>query len=62
LAGCHYDEEEISRHLGKKYRILARPNEWQQVCNLSNHEKTSRSCEGADFSSMNGECRQLVTS
>jgi hypothetical protein len=51
LAGCHYNEEEISRHLTKrKYRILAGPNEWQQVCNRSNPEETGRSCEGADFS------------
>ena len=34
----------------KKYRILASPNEWQQVCNRSNPEKSGRSCEGADFS------------
>jgi hypothetical protein len=34
----------------KKKRILAGPNEWQQVCNWLNPEKTSRSCEGADFS------------
>jgi hypothetical protein len=33
LAGCHYSEEEISQDL-KKERILAGPNEWQQVCNL----------------------------
>jgi hypothetical protein len=37
LAGWHYNEEEISRHLKKekkkKKRILAGPNEWQQVCN-----------------------------
>jgi hypothetical protein len=39
LASCHYNEEEISRHLKKKYRILAGPNEWQQVCNRSNTEK-----------------------
>jgi hypothetical protein len=50
LAGCHYNEEEISRHLKKKYRIWAGPNEWQQVCNRSNPEETGRSCEGADFS------------
>jgi hypothetical protein len=50
LAGCHYNEEEISRHLKKEYRILAGPNEWQQVCNQSSPEKTGRSCEGADFS------------
>jgi hypothetical protein len=39
LTGCHYNEEEISQHLKKKYRILAGPNEWQQVCNRSNPEK-----------------------
>jgi hypothetical protein len=33
-----------------KCRILAGPNEWQQVCNRSNPGKTGRSCEGADFS------------
>jgi hypothetical protein len=50
LAGCHYNEEEISQHLKKEYRILAGPNSWQQVCNRSNPEKAGRSCEGADFS------------
>ena len=50
LAGCHHNEEEISRHLKNIYRILGGPNEWQQVCNRSNPEKTSRSCEGADLS------------
>jgi hypothetical protein len=34
----------------KIYRILPGPNEWQQVCNRSNPEKTGRSCEGVDFS------------
>jgi hypothetical protein len=45
LAGCHYNEEEISRHLKKKYR-----NQFEniQVCNQSNRGKTGRSCEGAD--------------
>ena len=34
LAGCHSSEEEISWHFNKKIcRILAGPNEWQQVCN-----------------------------
>ena len=32
------------------YRIMAGQNQWQQVCNWSNHEKTGRNCEGADFS------------
>jgi hypothetical protein len=31
LVGCHYNKEEFNRHLKKKYRILASPNEWQQV-------------------------------
>ena len=35
--------------LEKEYSILASPNQWQQVCNWSNPEKTGRSCEGADF-------------
>ena len=43
-------KEEISRHLKNIYRRLAGPDEWQQVCNRSNPEKTGRSCEGPDFS------------
>jgi hypothetical protein len=50
LASCQYNEEEFSQHLKKKCRILAGPNEWQQVCNRSTPEKTGRSCGGADFS------------
>jgi hypothetical protein len=34
LSGCHYNEEEISGHLKKKYKILAGPNQWQQVCKI----------------------------
>jgi hypothetical protein len=48
--GCHYNEEDISRCLKNIIGLLAGPNEWQQVCNRSNPEKTGRSCEGADFS------------
>ena len=39
----------------KKERILAGPNECQQVCNWSNPEKTNRSCEGAKFSWLNSK-------
>ena len=46
LAGCHYNEEEISQHLRKKYRILAGPNEWQKVCNRSNPEKAVEVVKG----------------
>jgi hypothetical protein len=59
LAGCHYNEEEISRHL-KKIKILAGPNEWQQVCNWSNPEKTGRSCEGVNFSWLSSKVSQTL--
>jgi hypothetical protein len=60
LAGCHYNEEEISGHLKEKYRILAGPNEWHQVCNRSNPGKTGRSCEGADFSWLSSKVSQTL--
>jgi hypothetical protein len=53
LASCHNNEEEI--------RILAGPNEWQQVCNRSNSEKTGRSCEGADFSWLTSKSPEKVS-
>jgi hypothetical protein len=49
----------MRRHLKKKYRILAGPNEWQQVCNRSNPGKTSRSCEGAEFSKITHHVRGI---
>jgi hypothetical protein len=62
LVGCHYNKEEISRNLKKKRkRIVAGPNEWQQVCNWSNPEKTGRSCEGADFSWLSSKVSQTLT-
>ena len=60
LAGCHENEEEIRRHLKLFYRILAGPNEWQQVCNRSNPGKTGRSCEGADFSWLSSKVSRTV--
>jgi hypothetical protein len=61
LAGCHYNEDEINRHLKeKKYRILAGPNEWQQDCNRSNPGKTGRSCEGPDFSWLSSKVSQTL--
>ena len=60
LASCHYNEEEINRHLKKKNRTLAGPNEWQQVYNWSNLEKTGRSCEGADFSWLSSKISLLL--
>jgi hypothetical protein len=60
LAGRHYNEEEISRYLKQKYRILAGPNWWQQVCNRWNREKTGRSCEGVDFSWLSSKVSQTL--
>jgi hypothetical protein len=60
LTGCHYNEEESSWHLEKKYKILAGSNEWQQVCNRSNPEKTGRSWEGADFSWLSSKASQTL--
>ena len=60
FAGCQYNEEEISWHLKKKYRILAGPNKWQQVCNHSNSGKTGRSWEGADFSWMSSQVSRTL--
>ena len=62
LAGCLYNEEEISRHLKKTYTILAGPIEWQQVCNRSNPEKPGRSCGGADFSWLSSKVSQTLES
>jgi hypothetical protein len=39
----------------KEKRILASPNEWQQVCSRLNPEKTGISCEGADFSRLSSK-------
>ena len=46
----------------KHYRILAGPNEWQQVCNRSNPEKTGRSCEGVDFSWLSSKVSRTLDS
>jgi hypothetical protein len=59
LASCHYNEEEIALGI-KKERILAGPNEWQQVCNRSNPEKTGGSCEGVDFSWLSSKVSQTL--
>ena len=50
LTSCHYNEEEISRHL-RKYRgyQLVQTN-GDKFATGQILEKTGRSCEGADFS------------
>ena len=39
---------------------MAGPNEWQQVCNWSNPEETSRSCEGAGLSWLSSKVSRTV--
>jgi hypothetical protein len=53
-------EKKLAGTWKKKYRILAGPNEWPQVCNRSNLEKTGRSCEGADFSWLSSKVSQTL--
>jgi hypothetical protein len=50
LAGCHYNEEEINRHLKKKIRYWPVQINGNKLATGQNPEKTGRSCEGADFS------------
>jgi hypothetical protein len=60
LAGCHYSEEEISRHL-KKYL-----GDWPVQMNGNKFAtgqilgKPSRSCEGADFSWLSSKVSQTL--
>jgi hypothetical protein len=54
-------KKKLAGTLEKKYRILAGPNEWQQVCNRSNPEKTSRSCEEAGFSWLSSKVSRTLT-
>ena len=50
LPDCHYNREEISRHLNIYIYILAGPNEWQQVAIGQILRKPVGVYEGADFS------------
>jgi hypothetical protein len=50
LAGRHYNEEEISRHLEKKVRYWPVQMNGNKFATGQILKKTGRSCEGADFS------------
>ena len=50
LTGCHYNEEEISRHLRKNIGYWPVQINGNKFATGQILEKTSRSCEGADFS------------
>ena len=50
LAGCRYNEEEISRHLKKYIGYWPVQVKWQQVCNQSILKKRVEVVKGADFS------------
>jgi ABC-type phosphate transport system auxiliary subunit len=50
LVGCHYNEEEISRHLEKKLGYWPVQVNGNKFATDEIVEKTVRSCEGTDFS------------
>jgi hypothetical protein len=49
LTGCHYNEEEISRHLKKKIGYWSVQIHGNKFATSQILGKTGRSCEGADF-------------
>ena len=49
LAGYHHNEEQISQHLKKIYIYIGPSKLMATSLQPVNPEKTSRSCEGADF-------------
>jgi hypothetical protein len=64
LAGCHYNEEEISRYLKNIYigdcPVQIDGNKFATTGQIL--QKTGRSCEGTDFSWLNSKVsrRQLA--
>ena len=50
LAGCHYNEEEISQNLRKNRRYWPVQINGNKFATSQILEKTGGSCEGADFS------------
>jgi len=61
LAGCHYDEEEIIRHLKKKiigyWPVQMNGNKFATGQIL---KKTGRSCEGMDLSWLSSKVSQTL--
>jgi hypothetical protein len=55
LAGCHYNEEEISRHLEKSIGYWPVQFNGNKFPTGQIVGKTGRSCEGADFSSLSSK-------
>ena len=49
LAGCHYNEEGISRHLKKNIGYWPVQTNGNKFATGQNFEKSGRSCEGEDF-------------
>ena len=60
LAGCHYNEEEISQHLKQNigdWPVQMNGNKFATGQILS---KTDRSCEGADFSWLSSKVSRIL--
>ena len=51
LIGCHYNEEEISRHLKRNIGYWPVQSEGNKFATGEILKKTGRSCEGANFTS-----------
>jgi hypothetical protein len=61
LAGCHYNEEEISQHLKKNIGYWPVQMNGNKFATGQILEKTGRSCEGADFSWLSSKVSRTLT-
>jgi ABC-type phosphate transport system auxiliary subunit len=62
LAGCHYNEEEISRHLKNNIGYWPVQMNGNKFATGQMLEKTSRSCEGVDFNWLISKVSQTLHS
>jgi ABC-type phosphate transport system auxiliary subunit len=60
LAGCHYNEEEISRHLKRNIGYWPVQMNGNKFATGQILKKTSRSCEGVDFSWLSSEVSRTL--
>jgi hypothetical protein len=60
LAGCHYNEEEISQHLKRNIGYWPVQIHGIKFATGQILEKTGRSCEGADFSWLSSKVPQTL--
>jgi hypothetical protein len=61
LAGCHYNDEEISRHLKKYIGYWPVQINGNRFVSGQILKKSGRSCEGADFSWLSSKVSRTLT-